>query len=285
MTQKYYAQDTCFYNSVGVYRFEDRCEITKAAGYDATSLSVWDGRRWGDVHKLKYVPDRFGLEIAGVYVVLNLVIGVAAEANRGIYEMLRVMPEGLTVELAIKTAGNYHPSDPLGDDGVVKWLTEALAIASARNIRILIYSHFTHWTERHADALRLCQRMDHPNLGIIFCGYHWYAADGVNLFQTLESIKPYLRQVNVSGSRKSPLGWGGSATIEAVDRGEMDNFALIAHLYRMGYDGYIGYQGWDEGGDPFMKLTQSLDAMKGMVDRARRFPHWAGHIVPSHLQG
>ncbi|MBI6885053.1 sugar phosphate isomerase/epimerase family protein [Pseudomonas putida] len=278
MLKKFYAQDTCFYNSMGVYSFEDRCEITKAAGYDATYLSVWDGRRWPEVHKLKTVKERYDLDVAGVYIVLNLALGAKSEANTGIYQMLKVIPEGSTVELAIKTVGSLDPSSRVGDDIVVDWLQEALVIAQHRNVRILIYSHYTHWSEKHDDALRICERINHPNLGIVFCGYHWFAADGENLAGTLKRSMPYLKQVNLSGARKSPLGWGGSATIETLDLGEMDNFALVALLNRLGYEGYLGWQGWGEGGDVFAKLERSLAALKSMTARAIQNPHWASYI-------
>ncbi|WP_208602889.1 sugar phosphate isomerase/epimerase family protein [Pseudomonas marginalis] len=278
MTQKFYAQDTCFYSSMGTYSFEDRCEMTKAVGYDATYLSIWEGRNWAAVQQLSSVKERYDLEVAGIYVVLNLRLGVEAEQNAGIYQMLKVAPPGSTVELAIKTAGDFARSDPAGDEPVVRWLAEALSIAQQRNIRILIYSHLLHWSEKHDDALRICERLNHPNLGIVFCGYHWYAGDGERLGATLRRALPFLKQVNLSGSRRSPLGWGQTATIETLDQGEMDNFAVMALLKRLGYDGYIGWQGWDESGDAFTKLRKSLEALRSMDERVRKFPHWARHV-------
>ena len=57
MTQKFYAQDTCFYSSMGNYSFEDRCEMTKAVGYDATYISICDGRNWATAQQLNSVKD------------------------------------------------------------------------------------------------------------------------------------------------------------------------------------------------------------------------------------
>ena len=81
-----------------------------------------------------------------------------------------------------------------------------------------------------SQAVALCQEFDHPNLGIVFNGYHWYASQEGRLEQRLEAIKPWLMQVDLSGSAMSPLGWGGVATMEPVDRGELDNFAVVAAL-------------------------------------------------------
>src|SRR3546814_9309827 len=54
---------------------------------------------------------RSDLEVAGIYVVLNLRLGVEAEQNAGIYQMLKVAPPGSTVELAIKTRSEEHTSE------------------------------------------------------------------------------------------------------------------------------------------------------------------------------
>ncbi len=53
----------------------------------------------------------------------------------------------------------------MGDEPVVRLLAEALSIAQQSNIGILIYSHLLHWSEKHDDALRISERLNHPNLG------------------------------------------------------------------------------------------------------------------------
>ncbi|MET0981363.1 MAG: TIM barrel protein [Telluria sp.] len=279
MEQKYYAMDFAFYSSMGVYNFEDCCEISRAAGYDAMLLSVWDGRNWARAEELASMKSRFGIDPAGVYVVLNLAQGEEDPRNIGILTMLKTMPEGSTVQLAVRTAAPHlRPSDPAGDAPAVAWLRQALAIAAPRHIQILLYHHLSFWIEKFGDALRLCETLGHPQLGVVFCGYHWYALEGTGLAPLIKQALPYLKQVNLSGSRRSPLGFGQVATIEPLDTGEMDNFAVIALLHRLGYAGMLGYLGWDEGGDPYHKLERSLRALKDMRGRAVRHPRWASHI-------
>jgi sugar phosphate isomerase/epimerase len=275
MEQKYYAMDFAFYSSMGVYDFEDCCEITGAAGYDAMLLSVWDGRKWARAEKLAGMKSRFGIDPAGVYVVLNLALGETDPRNSGIL----TMPEGSTVQLAIGSAAPHlRPSDPAGDAPAAAWLQRALDIAARRHIQILLYHHLSFWVEKLGDAIRLCAALAHPNLGVVFCGYHWYAVEGAGLAPLLKQALPYLKQVNLSGSRRSPLGFGQVATIERLDTGEMDNFAVVALLHRLGYTGMLGYLGWDEGGDPYSKLERSLRALKAMRDHAEHYPRWASHI-------
>lgn len=252
------------------------------AGYTGISQSEvaflynWHGERWRDAAKLSSVKQKYGLDVAGVYVVLDLSLGESHPRNQGILKLLETMEGCSTVELAIQSVGSHlRPSDPAGDDIAVKWLEQALKICERRNIDILLYTHLSFWIERHEDAVRLCRRFNHPNLGIVFCGYHWYAVDRTNLAGLLREVSPYLKQVNLSGSRPSPHGFGNVATIEPLDEGELDNFALLGQLKKIGFDGMIGFQGWSEGGDAYSKLRRSLQAFRDMERRLEAHPHWA----------
>lgn len=279
MTQKYYAMDMPFYSSLGVYPFEERCEIVKEVGFDAMHLSVWDGRNWASTAPLAHVGERYGLEVAGVYIVLDLTLGERDPRNSGILTMIETMPEGSTIELAIRSAGpQLTRSDPAGDAPVCAWLRQALAIAQARGSRILLYTHIGFWLDKHDDALRLCEKMAHPNLGMLFTSGNWYMGGGDQLAALLRRAMPYIRQVNLAGARRSPLGFMGIATIEPLDVGELDNFAVIALLKRLGYEGYIGYTGWEEGGDAYHKLERSLRMLRDIERRVARHPHWGSHL-------
>ena len=121
----------------------------------------------------------------------------------------------------------------------------------------------------------LCAHFGHPRLGMSFNGYHWYASDEGKLAQRLNELQPWLMQVVLSGSAMSPLGWGGVATMERLDRGELDNAAVLAALAHIGYDGSIGILGWDYGGDIYLKLERCLRTVRGMEGRLHRHPGWA----------
>ncbi len=277
--QKFYAMDMPFYSSMGVYSFVDRCEIIKEVGFDAMHLSLWDGNNWAQAKQLAHVKERYDLEVAGVYIVLDLSFSENDPRNSGILTLLKTMPEGSTVELAIKSAGRgIVASDPAGDVPVMAWLKNALTICESRNIRILLYTHITHWIDKHSDAIKVCEKMNHPNLGLVFTSGNWYMGEGANLANTLRSAMPFLKQVNLSGSRRTPLGFFNVGTIEPLDMGEMDNFAIVALLRRLGYEGYLGYTGWDEGGDAYNKLERTLKVLKSIVRRLDEHPNWASHI-------
>lgn len=278
-SQKYFAMDFAFFSSNGVYSFADRCEITQAAGYDAIQTVVWDGVEAGRVTGLATVQERFGLALSGVYTVLDLSLGEQDERNTGLMGLIEKLPQGATLDLAIRSAGSGIPiSDPRGDARVMAWLKLAVQVAQQRGVQITLYTHLQFWLATHGDAIRLCEAMDSPGLGLTFSSLQWYAGDGKNLRSTLSRAMPWLQRVNLSGSRRSPLGFFNTATIEPLDSGELDNFAVSALLARLGYSGYLGYNGWHEGGDPYVKLVRSLDAMKDIQRRIHQHPHWAEHV-------
>ena len=88
----------------------------------------------------------------------------------------------------------------------------------------------------------------------------------------IEEAMPHLYCVNMCGTRR-----GGSiagCTIEPLDSGEMDNFALLGLLNRNGYTGRIGFQGYSIGGDVYAYLRRSLAVFRDMEDRLERHPNW-----------
>lgn len=279
MTHRYYAMDFAFFSSIGTYSFPDRCEITKAAGYDGLQAVLWDGREWEQTAQLQQVHDRYGLDVFGVYTVLDLSLGEADARNAGLVNIIEGLPHGAVLELAIKSAGsNIAPSDQRGDARVIAWLLPALAVAQSRDVHIALYTHIKFWLETHDDALRLCEAVNHPNLGLTFSSLQWYAGDGRDVGGLLRRTAPWIKRANLSGSRRSPLGFFQTATIEPLDTGELDNFAILAQLRRLSYHGPIGYNGWHEGGDPFVKLHRSLTALRDLDHRIDQRPHWGAHL-------
>lgn len=275
-----YALDFAFYSSSGVYDFDAQCEIMKHIGYDGLHVSAWDGTRWRPtVEKIIGARQRHGIDISGVYIVLDLRHGADHPHNAGILQLLEHMAECTTVNLSIRGAGpGLQPGDARGAEPVRAWLEQALPICERRGIDLLLYPHIGFWMDGHSLAVHLAQTIDHPRLGIVFTGFHWYALDGGNPVPVLRSALPYLRQVHLSGSRRSPLGFGQVATIEPLDTGECDNLALVGALKRFGYVGPIGYLGWDEGGNPYNKLKRSFDALGEMIRLSAEHPAWSAHL-------
>ena len=262
-----HALDSFFYSSMGVYEFHSQCEMLAELGYDGITVSAWGGTPYTDLALLPRVKEQHGLEIAGLYLVLH------EGRNDTVLRRIIETVEGVElIELAVQTTLN-------GMGAIKSFIQSILPIAERRGLRIALYPHLRHVTQTTSQVIELCEDFNHPRLGASFNGYHWFASEEGQLEQRLDAIKPWLMQVVLSGSAMSPLGWGGVATMEPPDRGELDNSAIIAALNRISYGGSIGLLGWDYGGDIYRKLERSIKAIHEIDDRLAKHPAWARSLI------
>jgi sugar phosphate isomerase/epimerase len=264
-----HALDSFFYTSMGVYQFESQCEMLAELGYDGITVSAWGGTPLTDLTLLPGVKARHGIDVAALYMVLH------EGRNDAVLRRIVESVEGVgLIELAVQTSVN-------GAAAIERFIASLLPIAERRGLRIALYPHLKHVTQTTAQVVALCQKFNHPRLGVSFNGYHWYASQEGELDQRLAAMQPWLMQVVLSGSSLSPLGWGGVATMEPLDRGELDNLAVLAALQRVGYDGSIGVLGWDYAGDVYAKLQRCLVAARALDRRLLSHPAWRYPAAPS----
>ncbi|MDQ1257011.1 MAG: hypothetical protein QG656_1612 [Candidatus Hydrogenedentes bacterium] len=271
MKHPVFAMDTYFYNTIGSYPYDVRCEMLRELGYDATYLTMWSEKVWqNDLAKVATTKEKYGLDIAAVYAPID----IAAKdddpfANR-VVTLPDQLPDGIDIELNINCSDKAIPcSSPDGDGMARRWLEPLLDNAKKHGSMICLYPHFHSWFERVEDGVRLCGLLGHPNLKVVFCGFHWRIVDGKDLPGRIAAAAPHLRAVNMCGASKD--GW----PIEPLDCGEMDNFALLGLLHKHGYTGRIGFQGYSIGGDAYAYLKRSLATFREMEDRLERHPGWA----------
>ncbi|MFC3058441.1 sugar phosphate isomerase/epimerase family protein [Paenirhodobacter populi] len=263
MSHSVHALDSFFYTSMGVYAFESQCEMLAELGYDGITVSAWGGQPLTDLSLLPSVKARHGLDVTGLYAVLH------EGRNDALIRRIIESVDGVElIELAVQTSVN-------GEAAILRNIEAVLRIAERRDLRIALYPHLRHVTQTTSEVVRLCEYFDHPRLGASFNGYHWYASQEGRLAERLAAMRPWLMQVVLSGSALSPLGWGGVATMEPVDRGELDNFAVIAALDRIGYTGSLGILGWDYCGDVYPKLDRCLATIRAIDRRLQAHPGWA----------
>lgn len=253
-----HALDSFFYTSLGTYAFASQCEMLAEVGYDGITVSAWGGTPLTDLSLLPTVKARHGIDVSALYTVLHE--GRNDQVLRNIIERVEGVP---LIELAVQTTLN-------GRDAICDFIASVLPIAERRGLRIALYPHLRHVTQTTSDVVALCEHFAHPLLGASFNGYHWYASQEGQLDQRLAAMRPWLMQVVLSGSALSPLGWGGVATMEPLDRGELDNAAVLAALDRVGYSGSLGVLGWDYCGDVYTKLQRCLATLRGMDQRVQR---------------
>lgn len=266
-----FAMDTGFYNSLGVYDFGSRCEMTAELGYNATYLTLWSEDAWDDLPKLREVEARYGLEVAAVWLPVDL---ANPDRSRSL-NMLRKLEGCKRVEVSLSFGAEEIPNSAVSGDSVaLATMSEMMAAAQESGVQLLLYPHVGTWLERAEDAVRLCREVgDHARLAMTFPTFHWYTVDGSNLCARLAEALPYIELVNLCGARRSVAG--GLASIETLDRGELDNFAVLGLLRKLGFSGPLGVQGYSVAGDSYENLKRSLAALKSMHERLNVHPEWA----------
>ena len=245
-------------------------------GFDAIYVSLQtDGLHHAD--KMAATKNQYGLEVVAAYAGLDVATTKDDPKNHEVSELFQQLPYGCDLELTLVTSDqSIKPSSIDVDHLAIERLKPLLEIAEKQQARICLYPHFGAWLEHVEDGVRLCQKMEHSSLKLVFCGFHWYAVAGSNLPQSISSAIPYLHSVNMCGSRRG--GNIAGCTIEPLDSGEMDNFSLFGLLNRYGYAGRIGFQGYGLGGDVYTYLQRSMNAFRSMEKRLSLHPDW-GELI------
>lgn len=280
MTQLY-AMDTFFYTTLGSYDLDARCQMLSELGYAGTHLTVWSERAAHDIDRLARVTQHYKLTVFGVYFVLELHDQARMQQTMALIERI---PVRTTIELAITVGGpGHHQSNPQFDAEAVSAIRHICDYAQTRGHTVVLYPHVDFWLESHLDAIRICQQCAHPALGVSFNAYHWYALGNRDIVATLTDMRPFLTAANICGSRRLPPGQGRTATIELIDEGDLDLFALLCALKQVGYNGPIGLQGYGIGGDVYTKLRRSRVAFDDLQHRVALRAHWANLHPPEHV--
>lgn len=259
MSRPLHHMDFIFQTKLGTYPLATQCEMLAETGYQGLTVSAWSK----ELALLPQVKSEWGLDVGAIYLIYRRSL---ENFVTNIFESI----EGTnSIELAL------HSGDEVTDLDR-RMLERLLPIAERRNLKIALYPHIRYGMQTTSEAVALCEEFDHENLGIVFNGYHWYANQEKQLEKRLDALLPWLHQVNIAGTRLSPLGWRGAATIEPLDEGEMDNFVLLGALEERGYTGRYGVLGWESmGGDVYDNLERSQIAFRSMEQRLAAHPNWA----------
>lgn len=252
------------------YSADEMWDQTKAAGYDKLYFSV--GRdnpdSWALAEQIPAQRRRTGLGLAAVYTVVDLT-NPDPDGAHSFDELMGLLEPGDVLELALTVGWQKDVSDPSHDEEAVALARRLLPAAKQRGVTISFYHHLGFWMEKIDDCVRVARAVDDPAVGVTFCGFHWYCVDRVDLGGKMAEAAPYLKLVNVCGSRKRPEGsdFPLAYTIEPVGEGTFPLDGFIRSLGAVGYSGDVGFQGYKMGGHPPTTLSQSIGAWRAAEAR------------------
>lgn len=246
---------------------EEQASLLKELGYDGA------GHLWlDDLDQRIKTLDAHGLKLFQVYLRVSIAPDTIPFDPR-LNEAVTLL-KGRDVMLALLMSGG-SPSDPAGDARAVALVQEIAGIAAGAGLRVVLYPHAGDWLERVEDALRVVQKADRPNAGVMFNLCHWLKVDDEqNLKPLLISAMPHLFAVSIHGAdRAVEIRAGTGNWIQPLDSGTFEVGAFLDTLTELGYRGPIGLQCYGLEGDARIHLTRSMAAWRRFAEArgARNF--------------
>lgn len=209
---------------------DEQASVLKELGYDGICT------RPKNASKQFYVAfDKQGVEISATYVVLSAESpDVPAEVVKHI-ESLK--GRETIVWLALTNAG-------ASDDTSVATIRKVCDLAKANGLSVVLYPHVNFRTDTVKRCERLRELANRPGLGISFNLCHFlYQNEDEKLEETLKSIAPNLKLVQVSGANCIPRDNPNmSQLILPLGEGDFDVGRVFRTLDEIGYEGPVSLQ-------------------------------------------
>jgi sugar phosphate isomerase/epimerase len=234
---------------------EQQASLLKELGYDGV------GHLW-----LDNIPERLktlaaaGLKLFQITMTVDITPGKQAYDPR----FKEVMPllKGRGVQFLLLMNG-MKPSDLAGDARAVEIIREMAAVASESGAQILLYPHSYDWMERIEDAVRVADKVDRSNVGVMFNLCHWLRVSKDRDYKPLlAKAMPRLWAVSISGADEFDEKPGWEHYIQPLGRGSFDMLAFLKTLRQLGYTGPIGLQCYGIPGDVRDNLAESMRAWR-----------------------
>jgi sugar phosphate isomerase/epimerase len=130
-------------------------------------------------------------------------------------------------------------------------------------VKIALYPHTADWLERVEDAIRVTQKVDRENVGVMFNLCHWLRTDKQRNYRPLiERAGTKLFAVSINGADAFDPETGWSRYIQSLDRGSFDMRGFLKTLRELHYTGPIGLQCYGLPGDARDHLARSMSAWR-----------------------
>jgi len=232
-----------------------QAKMLKELGYDGA------GHLWLDqVAERLSTLDGAGLKLFQIYMQIDLGPKAKAPYDSRLKHILPLL-EGRDVQLAALVAGG-QPSDQTLDEHAVTVVREIADASSPYGVKLALYPHQNNWLEKVEDAVRVAQKVERSNTGVMFNLCHWLkTGDEAAMIPLLRSASPHLLAVSINGSDSgAEIKAGTGRWIQPLDSGTFDILGFLKELQRSGYRGPIGLQCYGIPGDAAIHLRRSMSA-------------------------
>lgn len=240
----------------------EQAPMLKELGYDGVGHIWLDG-----VEERLRTLDAVGLRLFQITMVVDLAPGKPAYDTPRLREVLGLV-KGRHMQFALLVNGR-KPSDPSVDPEAVEVLRRMADLGKDTDAQFLLYPHQGSWIERIEDSMRVAEKVDRPNVGVMFNVCHWLRVDPSRDYRPLlEKAMPRLWAVSINGAdvRDEKPGW--DRYIQPLGEGSFDVAGFLKTLRDLGYRGPVGLQCYGIGGDVREHLTRSMAAWRKMTGPA-----------------
>ena len=232
--------------------FEQQAQMLKELGYPGV------GHIWLDkIEERLATLDAVGLRLFQITTTVDIAPGKAPYDAARFKEVLALIKDR-RVQFCLIFKG-APPSDTSADSHAVEILREMSDLAKDSGAQLLLYPHQKNWIERVEDSIRVADKVDRPNVGVMFNLCHWLRVDPSRDYRPLlMGALPRLWAVSINGAddRDEEPSW--KRYIQPLDQGSFDVGTLLKTLNEIGYHGPIGLQCYGIGGDAREHLARSL---------------------------
>ena len=235
--------------------FAEQATMLKELGYDGV------GHIWLDnlADRIKTLDDA-GLRLFQITITVE--VGPGKRAYDARLKDILPLIKGRHVQFDLLVNG-MKPSDPSVDPHAVEILREMSDLVKDSGAQLLLYPHVGSWIERIEDSCRVAEKVDRPNVGVMFNLCHWLRVDPSRDYKPLlKRAMPRLWAISLNGAdeRDDKPGW--EHYIQPLGDGSFDMATFLKTLKELGYRGPIGLQCYGIGGDTREHLAKSMAAWR-----------------------
>jgi sugar phosphate isomerase/epimerase len=236
--------------------FEQQAEMLSELGYPGVG-HIWLDKLEERIKSL----DAAGLKLFQI----TMVVEVGPDKTPYDVERFKevcALIKGRRVQFCLLLNG-MPQSDPAVDPHAVSIMRKMAEHASDSGAQLLLYPHLGSWIERIEDSIRLADKVDRPNVGVMFNLCHWLRVDRSRDYKPLlEKAMPRLWAISINGADEWDDQPGWDRYIQPLGKGNFEVGKLLRTLKALGYKGPIGLQCYGIGGDAREHLASSMAAWR-----------------------
>ncbi len=243
----------------------EQVTMVRSLGFEGIGYPLWLD---DSLDKNLKIIDNAGLGVCMLYTRININPSAGQAYDPRLTNLVSRL-KGRSVTICVLLQG-LPPADARGEAKAVAILRELGNLASDAGLRISVYHHKNDWTESLLFALKVVEKVNHPDVGVNFNLCHWLMVDGDKDYQPVlrqNSAKIFL--VTLNGASMGAKAWT-NGLIQPLDQGDFDNGQLLKVLREINYRGPIGLMCYGIPGNALEHLSCSMKAwqkLKAFEDR------------------